>query len=125
MAAVLRCLAPLILLGGGCMMLQRDPEAAVCASVDPGALVISEVRKASSSDSLVSWVEVYNASSGPIGMRGLEIRFRDPTGASETDVTIKRDFEVAPGAYATLGLASDDDAMRPSYIDYGFLADFT
>jgi hypothetical protein len=117
---VLRLAVPALLLMGGCMFLQRDPETAVCADV-----AISEIRKAASSDTLVSWVELYNTTASPIGMRGLELRFRNPTGASETDVVIKRDFDAAPGAYVTLGLASDDDSMRPAYLDYGFLDDFT
>ena len=105
---------------GGCLFEQRDPEPLVCASIEPGALAISEVRKAASSDTTqVSWVELYNTTSAAIAMRGVALRFRNPTGASEIDVEVRRAFDAPAGAYITIGLV--DDATRPDYIDYGIL----
>lgn len=102
----------------------RDPLPAVCPDVAEGGLAISEIRKAGSSDTLVSWVELYNASGGALDLYGLVLRFRNPTGASETDVTVRRSLVANAGQYVVLGLVADDASTRPSYVDYGFLDDF-
>lgn len=122
MRLVLR-VAALLIPVAGCMFAQRDPEPAVCPQLAAGALAISEIRKASASDTLASWVELYNTSSDTIDLRGVELRFRNPTGASEQDVTVGRSVAVAAGAYVTLGLA--DDGALPDYLDYGFLGQLT
>src|SRR5262249_59740086 len=69
-------------------------------------------------------IELYNASSATVDLLGTKVRFRKRDGSSETDVLVRRSVEVAPAGYAVLGLFDDSDAMRPAYVDYGFLVDF-
>ena len=117
----MRAVAILSILVTGCV---RDPLPAVCPDLAAGDLAVSEIRKASTSDSLASWVELYNTTGGALDLRGLVLRFRNPDGASETDVTVRRSLAVGAGGYVVLGLTTDDDANRPAYVDYGFLDDF-
>jgi hypothetical protein len=109
------------MLAGGCV---RDPVAAVCPDLAPGDLAVTEIRASGTGDTLGSWVELYNASGQALDLKGVELRFRKPDGSSETDVTVRRSLPVGAGAYVVLGLFSDDDAVRPAYVDYGFVADF-
>ena len=109
-----------LLLAGGCV---RDPVATVCPDLAVGALAVTEIRKAGTADTLGSWVELYNATGASIDLQGVELRFRSPDGASETDVIVRRVLPVGAGGYVVLGLFADD-ATRPAYVDYGFLGDF-
>jgi hypothetical protein len=102
----------------------RDPAPAECPDVGVGDLVVTEIRgPQSGSDTLGTWVELYNASGGSLDLKGLKIRFRKKDGSSETDVLVRRSVQAAAGAYVVLGLFPDDDT-RPSYVDYGFASDF-
>ncbi|MBA3540065.1 MAG: lamin tail domain-containing protein [Deltaproteobacteria bacterium] len=105
---------------GGCV---RDPAETFCPEVVLGDLAVTEVRAQPSGDTLGSWVEVYNASGHPLDLRGVELRFRKMDGTSETKVIVRRSLPLAAGAYAVLGRVTDDE-LRPSFVDYGFAADF-
>lgn len=103
----------------------RDPLEAKCPNVAVGDLVVTEFRgQQSPDDGSPVWVELYNASSSSIDLEGTKIRFRKKDGSSEVDVIVRRSVPVAAAGYATLGLVPDDDAERPSFIDYGFVGDF-
>ncbi len=117
----MRGLLLLIAVLGGCV---RDPVAAICPDIPVGALAVTEIRASGTGDTLGSWVELYNASNAALDLKGVELRFRKPDGSSETDITVRRSVPVGAGAYVVLGLFSDDDTIRPAYVDYGFLADF-
>jgi hypothetical protein len=102
----------------------RDPAEAVCPTINPGALVITEIRgpQTADDDVLGSWVEVYNASSSPIDLEGITLRFRRLDGSSEINTIVRRSLTLAPSDYATLGLF--DDAVKPAHVDYGIAVDF-
>jgi hypothetical protein len=105
----------------GCV---RDPAPAECPAVGVGDLVVTEFRGPQSpKDSLGEWVELYNASGGTVDLEGTRVRFRRKDGSSEVPIIVRRSVTVAEGGYAVLGRVNDDDT-RPSYIDYGFAADF-
>lgn len=112
-------LAPLAALPG----CARDIADAVCPDVDPGELVVTELRGTQSpSDSLGPWVELYNASGRALDLHGTRLRFRRPTGA-EVAIIVRRATPIAAGGYAVLGMF--DDAALPPHADYGFAADYT
>ncbi len=103
----------------------RDPAPAECPSVAPGDLVVTEFRgrQMGDTDDRNVWVELYNASGGSIDLEGTKIRFRKKDGSSEVPVLVRRPLSVAAGAYVVLGFVNDD-AMKPSTVDYGFALDF-
>ena len=102
----------------------RDPAPAECPEVAVGELAVTEVRgPQTGADTLGTWIELYNASGRALDLRGLEVRFRKKDGSGETDVIVRRSVPMAAAAYVVLGLVADD-ATRPSYIDYGFAADY-
>ncbi|MCX5741542.1 MAG: lamin tail domain-containing protein [Proteobacteria bacterium] len=112
-----------VVLVAGCA---REAEPRLCPDVTTGDLVITEVRKTSSNDTLGAWVELYNASSGELDIRGMELRFRRKDGSGETDVVVRHSLPVAAGGYLTLGLFPDASiSPLPDHIDYGFAGDFT
>ena len=117
----MRVIGLTVVLAVGCV---RDPAEALCPSVQPGDLVLTEFRGAQTpEDSLGIWVELYNASGGTIDLEGTKVRFRRKDGSSEVPVIVRRSLTVAANAYVVLGLVNDDD-MKPDYIDYGFALDF-
>jgi hypothetical protein len=101
----------------------RDP-VGECPAIAPGDLLITEFRgEQSPEDTLGVWVEIFNASPSTIDLEGLKVRFRKKDGSSEVPILVRRSLQVTPGSYVVLGLVPDD-ATRPAYIDYGFVADF-
>jgi hypothetical protein len=92
--------------------------------VAAGELVITEFRGPQNPEDLLGvWVELYNASGASIDLEGTKIRFRRKDGSSEVPILVRRGLTVGAGGYVVLGLVLDD-TNRPSYIDYGFAADF-
>src|SRR2546422_10093592 len=90
----------------GCV---RDPAPAECPDVGVGELVLTELRgPQSGTDTLGTWVELYNAGARAVDLRGTKLRFRKQDGSSETDVIVRRSLASAPGAYVVLGLFPDD-----------------
>lgn len=102
----------------------RDPLDASCPPVNPGAIVITEIRgpQTDDADTLGSWVELYNDSSAPIDLKGITLRFRRLDGSSEIETLVRRSVPMPPGEYVVLGLF--DDATKPAHVDYGFAQDF-
>lgn len=104
----------------GCV---RDPVDEVCPQLAEGDLVITEIGgPQTGADTLLPWVELYNATGASIDLLGTRLRFRKADGSSETDAIIRRTLTVAAGGYVTIGL--DDDAALESYLSYGMSADF-
>lgn len=116
--------AGLVVLGlVGCA---RDPVEEVCPAIAEGDLVVTEIR-GPQDDNEGPWVELFNASSAPIDLAGIKIRFRRKDGSSEIPVLVRRSVTVSPGDYAVLGLFFDIDIVAdqtPAHVDYGFLDDF-
>lgn len=103
----------------------RDAAPAECPDIGVGALVVTEFRGPQSPEDLTGgiWVELYNASGSSIDLEGTKIRFRKKDGSDEVPVIVRRSLIVDAGAYSVLGLFNDD-ATRPSHVDYGFALDF-
>ncbi len=102
----------------------REPVEELCPDIAVGDLVVTEVRGPQTpSDDLGPWVELYNASGRTIDLIGTKVRFRRKDGSSEVQVLVRENLDVAAGAYVVLGLF--DNAMKPTYVDYGFAGDFT
>lgn len=112
---------PLALAVTGCV---RGPAPALCPDIGTGDLVVTEFRGVQNPEDLLGpWVEIYNASGAVVDLEGLKIRFRRKDGSSEVPIIVRRSVIVAAGAYTVLGMV-DDEANRPTHIDYGFLNDF-
>lgn len=104
----------------GCV---RDPADGFCPPLGEGGLVVTEIGGPQTGfDTLKPWIELYNASGASVDLMGVKIRFRRPSGSSETDTIVRRSLTVAAGDYVVLGL--DDDLQLASYIDYGIAGDF-
>ncbi len=115
----MRVLAVVVIAASGCV---RAPAKAECPPITAGDLVVTEIR-GNTDTTLGPWVELYNATGDSVDLLGTKVRFRKLDGSAETDVIVRRSLEVAPAGYAVLGLFPDDDS-RPSFVDYGFAADF-
>jgi hypothetical protein len=110
----------LFAISAGCT---RETETAECPPIEPGALVVTEVRGPQSpEDQNGPWIELNNATPESIDLAGIKVRFRRKDGSSEVDILVRRSVVVEPGAYAVLGVF--DDAELPSFADYGFGNDF-
>jgi hypothetical protein len=106
-------------LSSGCA---RDSFDAQCSDLEVGDLVVTEIGGPQTGmPSLAPWIELYNASGRSVDLSGVMLRFRSPSGGSETDTIVRRSLVVAAGGYVVLGLSGD--VVRPAYIDYG-LVDF-
>lgn len=101
----------------------REPADAVCPDLGIGDLVITEIGGPQTGmDTLKPWVELYNASGGPVNLLGVRIRFRRLTGDEIGAALVRRDLSLDAGAYTVLGL--DLDETEEPYLDYGFAVDF-
>ncbi|MBS1122585.1 MAG: Por secretion system C-terminal sorting protein [Deltaproteobacteria bacterium] len=101
----------------------RDPEPAECPTVEPGALVVTEVRGPQKpEDQNGPWIELFNASTSSIDLEGTKVRFRRKDGSTEVPILVRRSVVVGPGEYVVLGLF--DDSALPAFADYGFGNDF-
>ncbi|CAN5862611.1 hypothetical protein BH11MYX2_BH11MYX2_03770 [soil metagenome] len=101
----------------------RDPETAICPDVSVGDIAITEIAgKQTGNDTLVPWVELYNASSSTIDFEGLKVRLRQLDGDEIDSFLIRRTLTVSAGDYVVLGMAPDGGDQ--DYIDYGFGPDF-
>ncbi len=101
----------------------RDPETAVCPDIGTGDLVITEIGgPQTGQDTLKPWIEIYNASGGPVDLLGVRVRFRRLTGDEIGAAVVRRKVTAAPGSYTVLAL--DLDGSDLPYADYGFASDF-
>lgn len=101
----------------------REPAEAVCPDIGVGDLVITEIGGPQTGmDTLKPWVELYNASGGPIDLVGVRVRFRRLTGDEIGAALVRRQLTIAADSYTVLGL--DLDNSDAPYLDYGFAVDF-
>ncbi|HWO17690.1 MAG TPA: hypothetical protein VNO30_02905 [Kofleriaceae bacterium] len=100
----------------------RVPAERVCPPLEPGHLVVTEVRGPQTpEDPLGAWIELFNASGVAVDLAGIKVRFRRKDGSSEISVLVRRSLPAAPASYTVLGLFDDDEL--PSHVDYGFAGD--
>ncbi len=119
MRIVARALATLVVLGCA-----REPLETPCPDVEPGDLVLSEIRgpQAGSADPFGQWVEVYNASGTTVSLTGLSLAMRKIDGSGAAAVIVRSDdTDVAAGGYVVLGRFAR--GSEPAHVSYGFRSD--
>ncbi|MDX2088551.1 MAG: hypothetical protein SFX73_11915 [Kofleriaceae bacterium] len=107
-------------LSQGCV---RDAEEEICPALAKGDLIVTEIGgPQTGNDVLVPWIELYNATTGTIDLRGVKVRFRRPDGSDEISILVRRSLPAAAGSYTVLGL--DEDGELETYLDYSFAVDY-
>jgi hypothetical protein len=95
----------------------REALPELCPDVEPGQLVISELRgDQAGQDSFGHYIEVYNDAGRALDLEGLRVRLRS-FGGDELELFIREPLELDVGGYAVIGPGSGDDLS--SWIDYG------
>ena len=104
-----------------CGPIAQSPPACVSA-LSPGDLVITEVfaDSADGADTGKEWFEIYNNTSGPLELHGLELQSSRPDGSSLKSHYM-RELVIAPDQYLVLGDTEQAD-VQP-YVDYGYGGD--
>lgn len=106
------CLA---FLAAGCERAPLD-----CASVDSGALVITELSgNQGDSNPLGEWIELFNAGNATIPLLGLRIELTTLDGSRTQEFAVRENIQVAPGAYVTFGRFAAGDPGS-DHVDYGY-----
>jgi hypothetical protein len=102
----------------------RAPAEAACPELEPGELVVTEIRSAQDpEDPAGSWIEIFNSSGHTVDLIGIRLGFRRrDEDTATTTALVRRRLEAAPGSFTVLGLF--DDAEPPSHVHYGLLDDF-
>lgn len=114
-------LALLAVGAAGCVV---DAEPEIAPALAPGDLVITELRgPQSGSDDRGQFIELYNATSGSLDLRGLVIRLYRLDGSSEARVIVRHELSVEAGGYAVLGPGSALSVL--SFVDYAMENDMT
>jgi hypothetical protein len=102
--------------GSGLLGCDRDPEPEICPNVEPGELVISELRaEQSEQDSFGHFIEVYNGSGRSLDLQGLWVR-QVALDGDQQGFFVRDSLELAAGGYAVIGPGLED---LPTWIDYG------
>lgn len=100
----------------GCV---REPTEALCPAVEPGALVITEIRGFQDTlDFDGPWIEIYNASGRALDLQGSQLWFSEERGVLKSTALVRRSLPAEPDSYTVLGLFGDSDL--PAHVDYGF-----
>lgn len=101
---------------------EREPLDWICPALEPGALVVTEIRGAQSgTDSYGQWIELYNAGSAAVDAEGLRVNLRTLDGSGETRILVRTSLEIAAGSYVVLG--QFDDGSAPEHVDHGYGSD--
>jgi len=101
----------------GCV---RDPVPEVAAALEPGDLVVSELRGDQSGvDGYGEWIEIYNASDADIDLVGVEVVIQRIDGSASGEILVRQSLPVAGGDYAVLGRFAAGE--EPSHVDQGWL----
>ena len=107
-----------LLLSAACV---RAPLANSCTALEPGTLVVSEIR-GRQAGSYRQWIELYNASDEPVAVRGLRFSFTQLDDTSPVAFVVRDDVqEIAPGEYFVVG---GGDPAEEDYIDYDYTPDY-
>jgi hypothetical protein len=110
-----------LLLGALAAACVRAPLAGECIEVEPGDLVISELR-GTQMGSYRQWIELYNASDRPLALLNLRLEFTKIDGSGPLSIVIRDGhLEIEPGEYVVVG-GGDPDSFP--YIDYDYTPDY-
>jgi hypothetical protein len=101
----------------------RTPLDVPCPQVAAGELVITELRGAQEGpDTRGQWIEIHNASEGPVLLGGLRVRNFELDGTGEKSFLVRDpDLEVPAGGFVVLGAREADQLLTD--MDYGFAGD--
>jgi len=93
----------------------RAPGPEICPRVEPGELVISELRgNNGTSDEIGQYIEIYNAADRTVDLQGVWINQIGQNGARH-ELLIRDSLKIAAGGYAAIGTGLE----RPKvWIDY-------
>jgi hypothetical protein len=112
-----------LLVAGGC---SRDPVDVPCPDIQPGDLVVTEIRGAQSPEpGYGEWIEIYNASPDTVDLTGLRVtltRLVDGTAAASFVLRGGASTDAAPASYFVLGRFPAGD--EPTYVQYGYADDY-
>src|SRR5689334_13253301 len=104
-----------------------DKEGVCKGGLVAGDLVITEVfadyqgaAGGTGADEGREWIEIYNASSRMLELRGLTVIHGRPDGTKPKSHVVD-DVAIAPGQFFTMGNAAQD--LLPPYVDYGYGSD--
>lgn len=96
------CYLPWILgLVVGCV---RAPAEALCPSLSPGELAITEVRGPGRNGAASPWIEV--RAERELDLLGLRVRIRRPDGGAEHVALVRSSVRVSAGGHAVLAVAA-------------------
>jgi hypothetical protein len=99
----------------GCV---REAEDFICPDVDPGDLVVTELRGPQASpNSLPQWIEIANVSGDSVDLQGLHLDLQRQNGDGPLDMIVRYKRTIAADGYYVLGFVSD--TMLESGVDYG------
>lgn len=101
----------------------REPLDDDCPAIQPGELVVSELRgEQTGDDGWGQYIELYNPSPTPLTLTGLRVRLLRIDGGSGYQIVVReRALELPPGGYLVLGQPSTTDAAP--HIDYDVTLD--
>lgn len=100
----------------------------MCPSLEPGDVVITEIRgaQAGGNDTYGQWIEVLYSGDEPLDLRGLSIRMYEHGGGGEVVLRMRNSaFDVTPGQFVVLGHHGPDLEDVPSFVDATFFDDFS
>lgn len=94
-----------------------------CEILLAGDLVVTEIMaNPAGMDSGNEWFEIYNATSNPIGLAGVDLVHSREDSSDEKRHTIS-DFLIEPDAYAVMGAMLNEEGILADHIDYGYAND--
>ncbi len=110
----------LVLASSSCV---REPLPEICPLLEPGELVISELRgDQADDDSFGHYLELYNASGRALDLQGVRVRVRG-AGGGVIEFFVRDPLELAAGDYAVIGTGAPDES--PAWMDYAVGWDIT
>lgn len=116
-------LLPLVLLGGssafGCI---NEALEVPCPNVAAGDLVITEIHgPQSGEDRYGEWIEIFNASTESVNLKGLSVRVLRLDGSAQSRLLVRDSVSMSAGSYAVLG--KQVSGAEPDHVDYGYISD--
>lgn len=107
---------------------ERAPASEICPRIDPGDLVISELRDDQEGNDVVGeYIELHNASGRALDLQGVRIRQIARNG-EQHELLIRESLEVAAGGFVVIGPSpknwvdyalSEDAELASPLIQYG------
>ena len=102
---------------------EREPLGWICPSLDPGDLVVTELRgEQSGADTYGQWIEIYNATAAAVDLEGAVVELVRLDGGAEGRILVRDSLPVAAGDYGVVGRF--EPGQEPDWVDYGYELDF-